>query len=127
MREWDPGRHRAPVFAVHDEGATRVVVVTGELDATEAEVLAAVVDVQLRGPGVAATVLDLAAVTFMGSRALGVLLAAHGNGPPRVPVRVVATAGGRVRRLLRLTGFERVLDVYPTRAAALAVDRAAGT
>jgi anti-sigma B factor antagonist len=110
------------VFAVHDEGATRVVVVTGDLDSAEAEVLAAVVDVQLRSPAVAATVLDLSAVAFMGSRGLGVLLEAHDNGPPRVPVRVVATADGRVRRLLRLTGSERVLDVYPTRAAALAVD-----
>ena len=65
-----------PLWSAHvtEDGSTRTVTLTGELDLLGAEGLRQLLVAQLDGPGAAAVVADLAAVTFLDSAALG----AHG-------------------------------------------------
>jgi anti-sigma B factor antagonist len=67
-------------------------------------------------------ILDLTGATFIDSSVLSQLFRARqrADADPREAFVVVAEAGSPPARLLDLTNAERVLDVYPTRQAALA-------
>ena len=62
-------------------------------------------------PGGGAVVADLSAVTFLDSSGLGVLVQAHRTAVERGN-RLVVVASPPVRKLLRLTGLDSVLETY---------------
>jgi anti-sigma B factor antagonist len=71
-------------------------------------------------PGGGAVVADLSQVTFLDSSGLGVLVQAHRTAVER-DNRLVVVASPPVRKLLRLTGLDTVLDTYDDLVAAEAV------
>lgn len=75
--------------------------------------------VELLDSGVRRLLVDLSAVTFIDSTALGVLIGGvrRVNGFGGTMAIVVATRP--VERVLSVTGLDRVLSMYPTRADAL--------
>lgn len=94
-----------------------VVAVQGELDLFTAPRLHEAL-VQAIALGAHSVVADLADVTFIDSTALGVLIDASKQ--LRVCDGSLAIAGpnGSVRRVLELTGLDRIIDVRATCAAA---------
>ncbi|HEX3289819.1 MAG TPA: STAS domain-containing protein [Gaiella sp.] len=111
------------LYETHDDGRTAVVTLRGELDAHDAprlrELFSAVVT-ELDGASGPRLVLDLTGVAFLDSTALGTIVGA---------VRRVREIGGELaivlpetpaRRIFEITGLDEVLDVHPSRAAALA-------
>ena len=110
------------LYEPHDDGATAVVTLRGELDAHDASRLrerfsAAVTE--LEGASRPCLVADLTGVAFLDSTALGTIIGA---------VRRVREVGGEfrivlpetaARRIFEITGLDAGLDVQPTRAAAL--------
>ena len=94
-----------------------VVTASGELDAFVADDLTGA----FRGAGASSRVLvDLSAVSFMDSTALGLLVrAVRDIGEGGGLVRVVLPAG-TARRIFELTTLDRVLPVADSRAQALA-------
>jgi anti-sigma B factor antagonist len=110
------------LFETHDDGDTAVVTLRGELDAHDAprlrELFTAAV-AELEGAARPLLVVDLTGVAFLDSTALGTVVGA---------VRRVRERGGEfrvvlpespARRIFEITGLDEVLDVRPTRAAAL--------
>lgn len=96
----------------------------GEIDFTSAgPVQATLLGMILPGGG---TVLaDLSAVTFLDSSGLGVLVQAHRTARER-DNRLLVVASPPVRKLLRLTGLDTVLETYDSLGdaeAGLSVDR----
>src|SRR5262245_38112013 len=97
----------------------------GELDASAAPAPRAVfgdLAAQTRG---AAVVLDLTAISFLDSTALGTIVGLlrrvrEGDGELRVVLPET-----QARRIFEVTALERVLDVYPSREAALSGARVA--
>lgn len=68
-------------------------------------------------PGGGAVLADLSGVTFLDSSGLGVLVQAHRTARER-DTRLVVVASPPVRKLLRLTGLDTVLDTYDELTAA---------
>jgi anti-sigma B factor antagonist len=68
-------------------------------------------------PGGGTVVADLSQVTFIDSSGLGALVQAHRTGLER-DTRLVVVASTPVRRLLRVTGLDGVLETYEDLAAA---------
>jgi anti-sigma B factor antagonist len=68
-------------------------------------------------PGGGAVVADLSQVTFLDSSGLGVLVQAHRTAMER-DNRLLVVASSPVRKLLRLTGLDTVLDTYDQLSAA---------
>jgi anti-sigma B factor antagonist len=68
-------------------------------------------------PGGGAVVADLSGVTFLDSSGLGVLVQAHRTAVER-DTTLVVVASPPVRKLLRLTGLDTVLDTYDELSAA---------
>jgi anti-sigma B factor antagonist len=62
-------------------------------------------------PGGGNVVADLSAITFLDSSGLGVLVQAHRTAKER-DNRLLVVASPPVRKLLRLTGLDTVLDTY---------------
>jgi anti-sigma B factor antagonist len=96
------------------------VALSGELDAYDAPALrAAFAELAGGRPGLL-VVLDLSAVTFLDSTALGTIVGLlrrvrEGGGQLRVVL-----PEGTARRIFEVTALERALDVWPSRAAATA-------
>jgi anti-sigma B factor antagonist len=97
----------------HDDPPSVVVDVTGELDALTAPRLLDALHVQLS----AVLVVDLTAVTFMGSAGISVLIETRQRSP-HIDLRVVAATRAALRPL-QITGVDTVLNVYPSRDEAL--------
>lgn len=96
----------------------RVVRVTGEFDADEADTVTAALAAP-RDDSSLATVVDLAGVTFADSSLLHALLTArHGHAAAGLPFVLVAV-GPLVRRLLDVTDTARVFTMTPDLTAAL--------
>jgi anti-sigma B factor antagonist len=68
-------------------------------------------------PGGGAVVADLSQVTFLDSSGLGVLVQAHRTASERGN-RLLVVASPPVRKLLRLTGLDTVLETYDDLSAA---------
>jgi anti-sigma B factor antagonist len=68
-------------------------------------------------PGGGAMIIDLTGITFLDSSGLGVLVQAYRVATDR-DTRLLVVASGPVRKLLRLTGLETVLETYDERSAA---------
>ena len=100
-------------------GDTFVVTARGEIDAFTAPALRLELQGLADSQAAAVLVIDLSAVTFLDSSGLGALVGA---------LRRVRERGGSLRiirphtpaaRIFELTGLAEVLDLYPTRDAAL--------
>lgn len=68
-------------------------------------------------PGGGAVIADLSRITFLDSSGLGVLVQAHRTGTER-DTRLLVVASQPVRKLLRLTGLDTVLETYDDLPAA---------
>ena len=109
-------------------GSTLVMVVSGRVDASTA----AEFETRLAGwtrPGaLSAVVLDAADLTYIASRGLRAMLQATRALAGKPGRFLVCAPTANVRALLEVTGFDQLLEVHPTRAAALsALEQAAGT
>lgn len=62
-------------------------------------------------PGGGAVIADLSRITFLDSSGLGVLVQAHRTAHER-DTRLLVVASDPVRKLLRLTGLDTVLETY---------------
>ena len=105
------GGLRLPALAeLREDDGTVVVRFQGELDLHNApELRAAFDDALARAP--ARLVVDLSDVEFLDSTALSALLQARKRQVDRGAFRVAAP-GAEARRVLRLAGVERHLDVF---------------
>jgi Anti-anti-sigma regulatory factor (antagonist of anti-sigma factor) len=68
-------------------------------------------------PGGGAVIADLSEITFLDSSALGVLVQAYRTATER-DTRLLVVASEPVRKLLRLTGLDTVLETYDELSAA---------
>jgi anti-sigma B factor antagonist len=103
-----------------NEGESPVVVASGEIDMATAPMLARELTAAIEA-GDGAVVLDLADVTFFDSSGLRVAIVAHRDlGEKGRRLAVVCDPEGHVQRTFTLAGLADVLDLHPTRAAALA-------
>ena len=68
-------------------------------------------------PGGGAMIVDLSRITFLDSSGLGVLVQAYRTAREQ-DTRLLVVASEPVRKLLRLTGLDTVLDTYDTLSAA---------
>ncbi|KDN19099.1 STAS domain-containing protein [Amycolatopsis rifamycinica] len=102
-------------------GEPGLLVLTGELDAGTVLVVVGAVAAALAGtPRPRVIVLDLGGLHFLGAAGVRALGAVTGHAADRnARLRVVTGGNTVVSRALRLTGADRVLDVYPDRRAAL--------
>jgi anti-sigma B factor antagonist len=113
-------------------GSAAVVTVAGELDLHTARELMSVVDDVLRWPDLSGLVVDLTAVSFLGSSGLGTLaeLATRTTRPagidpralpaPQPPLRIVAPAHNTaVIRPWETMNLQQILPLHPDVGAAL--------
>ncbi|TIC87585.1 STAS domain-containing protein [Nocardioides sp. GY 10113] len=96
-----------------------VVALSGELDLLSAGPARAALEGQLIA-GIAGLVVDVSGLGFIDSAGLGVLVRTHKKARVLRTGFAVACPEGTVRRLLRLTGLLRALQVHDTREDALA-------
>jgi anti-sigma B factor antagonist len=104
----------------HDpvEGAL-LVTASGELDLAAAPRLATVLSIATAGAE-PCVVLDLAAVDFIDSTALGAIMHASTEAEAMGKQMLVVALDGPVRRLLEITNLTGRFRVYPSRDEALA-------
>jgi anti-sigma B factor antagonist len=109
----------ASVQTQTDDGSP-VVVVTGEIDMATAPMLGRELTSAIES-GDGPVVLDLTEVTFLDSSGLRVAIVAHRDlGDRGRRLAVVCDPEGHVRRTFALAGLADVLDLHPSREAALA-------
>jgi anti-sigma B factor antagonist len=109
----------ASVNTQTDDGSP-VVVVTGEIDMATAPMLGRELTSAIES-GDGPVVLDLTEVTFFDSSGLRVAIVAHRDlGDRGRRLAVVCDPDGHVRRTFALAGLSDVLDLHPSREAALA-------
>jgi anti-sigma B factor antagonist len=102
------------------EDASPVVVVTGEIDMATAPMLAHELTAAIQ-KGHGPVVLDLDDVTFFDSSGLRVAIVAHRDlGEKGRRLAVVCDPEGHVQRTFALAGLADVLELHPSREAALA-------
>jgi len=114
-----PGEHEMDATS----GAA-VVTLQGELDAHDASRLrehfaAALADAS-EDASSPRLVLDLEAVDFLDSTALGAIVGALRRTREAGGEVGIVLPAGSARRIFEITGLDAILDVYPSRAAALA-------
>ncbi|MFF3659156.1 STAS domain-containing protein [Streptomyces olivochromogenes] len=105
-------------LSTREAGRSTVIAVRGEVDLDNAGELDEALAAAGRGcPG--AVVLDLAAVTFLDSTTINVVLRAHGLLGPRLRLAALSPF---VERVLGITGVSDVLSVFPGVGEALEAD-----
>jgi anti-sigma B factor antagonist len=105
-------------------GGTLVVAVAGEIDLDTAPVLHAAVTAAIRQTAGAPCILDLTAVTFLGSAGLTALLdATRVSEARREPLRIVVDSNRPVIRPIAITGLDDVLTLYHRVEEALAAEK----
>ncbi len=95
-----------------------VITVAGEVDIYTAPHLKECL-LGLLDEGVWRVVVDLSSVSFIDSTALGVLIGAVRRVNDNDGSMALVVTGRSVRRVLSITGLDRVLAIYDTRAAAI--------
>jgi anti-sigma B factor antagonist len=101
----------------HQVDSTIVVSVTGTLDTlTVPQLQAAITAAAEASP--AALVIDLSAVEFLASVAMGLLVSTHAELTPAIRFAVVAD-GPATSRPLKLVGITEIVDLFATREEAL--------
>lgn len=109
-----PEMRRGPwiVANTYEQGGFRVAALTGEIDVATAPQLRTLLMAQLDPPP-HYVVVDVTAVTFADSSALGAIVAAWRKaGLLGGILRVAVPVGHRVARTLGLVGLDRVFEVY---------------
>ena len=108
-------------FAIdHDPiAAGHLIAVSGELDLAAVPRLSTVLAIAGTGHG-GTVVLDLAAVDFIDSSALGTIIRAASDLEKRQTVLAVVAPEGAVRRLLEVTNLSGRFALFATREDALA-------
>jgi anti-sigma B factor antagonist len=96
-----------------------LIAITGELDLAATPELSTVMMMAVRAPG-SLVVLDLAAVEFVDSSALGTVLKASGETEAAGKRLRIVCVDGPVRRLLEMTNLTNRFQLCPTRDDALA-------
>jgi anti-anti-sigma factor len=91
---------------------------SGEVDFTTAGAVQSALLAMIL-PGGGAVVADLSRITFLDSSGLGALVQAHRTATEQ-DTRLLVVASEPVRKLLRLTGLDTVLDTYDQLSAAQA-------
>jgi anti-sigma B factor antagonist len=108
-------------FRIHVEQRVEgrpVVVVAGEADAYAAPELDRCIRECVDGE-VEVVVVDLTEATLLDSTALGVLVAAHGRlAKQDIPLKLACT-NRLIHRVLTISGFDRVFDLYASPLEAL--------
>jgi anti-sigma B factor antagonist len=99
--------------------AGHLIAITGELDLAATPELSTVLLIATGSPG-SLVVLDLAAVDFIDSSALGTLLKAGGEIESAGKRLRIVCGGGPVRQLLELTNLTNRFQLCPTRNDAFA-------
>jgi anti-sigma B factor antagonist len=89
---------------------------TGEIDFTSSGPVQSTLLAMIL-PGGGAVIADLSHVSFLDSSGLGVLVQAQRTGTER-DTRLLVVASPPVRKLLRLTGLDTVLETYDELSAA---------
>jgi anti-sigma B factor antagonist len=116
--EGNPGGREPAVAGVERSDEGTVVRLAGELDLYNAgDVRETLLSVY--GDDPARLVVDLAAVSFIDSTALGVLVEARSRSPEKRAF-MLAAPGLEVRRALELSGLDRHFSVHETVERALA-------
>ncbi len=101
-------------------GGAFIVTLRGEVDASNTPALRADLRRLIEDMGASLIIVDLAAVTFLDSSALGALVGALRRLRERDGrLRVVQPLAAAPTRTFQLTGLDTVFDLYPGRAAAL--------
>jgi anti-anti-sigma factor len=115
-----PTAHPLAIRTTRD-GAAIVVAPVGEVDASSVQEFVWAIDAALADRP-AVLCVDLSAVVFADSSALAALVRTRRITSWRGIALTVVPGDGPVRRLLELTGFDRIVDTYPTVEAALQLD-----
>ncbi|MGH3782991.1 MAG: STAS domain-containing protein [Pseudonocardiaceae bacterium] len=109
----EPSAEQLLRVAVRRDAAAIMVVVEGEVDLLTVSRLRAAVDEALRDAAGRPVVVDLTAVTFLGSHGLTALAEAASKAEQwREPLRVVVDETHAVIRPLHVTGLDEVLALY---------------
>jgi anti-sigma B factor antagonist len=124
----DPEPDRADLLQVERRrvGDAHVVTVAGEVDPATVDVLRGAVAEALDDPETGAVVVDLTAVSFLGSAGLKALVDARAGASHRnEPLRLVVDSARPVTRPLEVSGLDQVLATFEDLESALAgtVDR----
>ena len=106
-------------FPVAWSGRTAVVTATGEVDLTNADGLRNAL-LSALDAGAVGLVADLSTVTFLDSAGVTALVRASRRSRAGDVTFRLAAAAPPVRRVLNLVGIDRLVEVYPNAAAALA-------
>lgn len=99
-----------------------VIIATGEIDVATADEVMAVITKAL-DEGQRQVLLDLAAVTFIDSTGLGMLIKAHRRARSTAATFAVVHPTAQTRKLIAVLGLDRLLSVYDTREQALSQRR----
>jgi anti-sigma B factor antagonist len=103
------------------DGGVHVVSVAGEIDLATRPALERVLRA-LPDEGVSTVIVDLTACSFMGSTGLHLLLRTQRQLDRLGGRLAVASANRAVLMVFEITGLDRLIAIYPTRAAALRAD-----
>jgi anti-sigma B factor antagonist len=110
---------RFRVYLEFDRGGMCVIVLMGEADVHAAPELEARLAECCSSPALEQVVVDLTRATFLDSVALGVLIAGHRRLKQRgLGLKVVCT-DRNIRRLLTITGLDRLFSVHESTAEAV--------
>jgi anti-anti-sigma factor len=101
-----------------------VIVLPADIDVTNADQVGAEL-MQALEAGAAMLVVDMTETVFCDSSGVQMLLRAHRRATAAGTELRVATSNRSVRRVLELTGTDRVIDMYPDLSTAM--NRAAET
>ena len=105
------------IFPVTREGGVHVVVAPEEIDITNAAVLrAALLEAS---SGCRSVVVDMSGTYFCDSAGLNVLVRAHDRATSDGGQLGLVMDGADVRRIFVITGIDRVIPIFPSRADAL--------
>ena len=96
---------------VEEQGASRVVRLSGECDIASAPQLQEALK-SMRGPDITEVIVDATELDFMDSTGLGVVMGALKRLKESGGTLKIAGARGPVRRVLEVTGLDRVIPLF---------------
>ena len=108
-----------PVTSIEEVGRVFVVTLHGEIDAFTTPSLREDLRGLVEETGGLVVVIDLAAVTFIDSSAIGALVGTFRRLRERDGELRIVQPRSAASRIFELTGLDAVLDLYPDRGAAL--------
>ncbi len=104
---------------VRQAGSQTVIKLPVEIDVGNADQVSSEL-LRILDEGAVTLVVDMTATVFCDSAGIRTLVHAHHRAAATGARLRVAVSGGAVRRVLELTGIDRVIDTYPDLSAAMA-------